>query len=284
MKVLRSVFSSVLILFLFLISLSSVVFSCTKTDNVHDTTTTVITDTIVTKDTVYDITDGLVAYFNFNGGTLKDSSGLHNDIVLNSATMTTDRFGNANNAYLFDGTSSYMTVKNSSSLNPSNITLFAIIKVNGFYTGSCDGNQVLSKGYPYNINGFYSIQFFDYSSNCGVPPTNINNETFSAIYGDDNPQGAGAGVWADSVIIKTGSWYYLTYTYDGTTAKFYINGQLKDSVNKSVPFTPNTNDLFIGKHENPPFPYYFNGVIDEIRIYNKALKPGAVLALSNLKE
>ncbi|HXD94471.1 MAG TPA: LamG domain-containing protein [Bacteroidia bacterium] len=267
-----------------MISLSSVVFSCTKTDNVHDTTTTVITDTIVTKDTVYDITDGLVAYFNFNGGTLKDSSGLHNDIVLNSATMTTDRFGNANNAYLFDGTSSYMTVKNSSSLNPSNITLFAIIKVNGFYTGSCDGNQVLSKGYPYNINGFYSIQFFDYSSNCGVPPTNINNETFSAIYGDDNPQGAGAGVWADSVIIKTGSWYYLTYTYDGTTAKFYINGQLKDSVNKSVPFTPNTNDLFIGKHENPPFPYYFNGVIDEIRIYNKALKPGAVLALSNLKE
>lgn len=280
MHILKSVFSSVLILFLLLISLSSVVLSCTKTDNVHDTTTTVITDTIVTKDTVYDITDGLVAYFNFNGGTLKDSSGLHNDIVLNSATMTTDRFGNANNAYLFDGTSSYMTVKNASSLNPSNISMFVILKVNGFYTGSCEGNQVLSKGYPYYINGFYGIEFFDYSSNCGVPPTNINNETFLGVYGDGN----GAAGWSDSVTIKTGTWYYLTYTYDGTTANLYINGQLKYSANISTPFTPNNYDLFIGKHENPPFPYYFNGVIDEIRIYNKALKPGAVLALSNLKE
>ncbi|HSZ32710.1 MAG TPA: LamG domain-containing protein [Puia sp.] len=280
MKVLKSLFGTVLILFILLVSLSSTVLSCTKTENRHDTTTDVITDTIITKDTVYDLTDGLVAYFNFNGGTLKDSSGLHNDIALNSATMTTDRFGNANNAYLFDGTSSYMTVKNSSSLNPGNITMFAIIKVNGFYLGSCDGNQVFSKGYPDNINGFYSISFFDFSSNCGVPGTNINNETFLAGYGD----GTGATVWADSVIIKTATWYYLAYTFDGTTGKFYINGQLKGSVNQSVVFTPNNMDLFIGKHENPPFPYYFNGVIDEIRIYNKALKPGAVLALSNLKE
>ncbi len=280
MKVLKSVFGTVLILFLLLVSLSSTVLSCTKTENQYDTTIDVTRDTIITKDTVYDLTDGLVAYFNFNGGTLKDSSGLHNDIVLNSATMTTDRFGNANNAYLFDGTSSYMTVKNASSLNPDNISLFAIVKVNGFYTGSCDGNQVLSKGYPYNTSGFYAMQFFDYSSNCGVPATNINNETFSAYYGN----GAGASVSADSVIIKTGTWYYLTYTYDGTTAKFYINGVLKDSVNQTAAFTPNNNDLFIGKHENPPYPYFFNGVIDEIRIYNKALKPGAVLALSNLKE
>ncbi|HSZ32198.1 MAG TPA: LamG domain-containing protein [Puia sp.] len=280
MKVLKSLFGTVLILFILLVSLSSTVLSCTKTENQHDTTTDVITDTIITKDTVYDLTDGLVEYLNFNGGTLKDSSGLHNDIVLNSATMTTDRFGNANNAYLFDGTSSYMTVKNASSLNPVNISLFAIIKVNGFYTGSCDGNQVFSKGYPYYVNGFYGMEFYDYSSNCGVPPTNINNETFLGVYGDGN----GAGAWADSVIIKTGTWYYLTYTYDGTTAKFYINGQLKESLNITTAFTPNTNDLFIGKHENPAFPYYFNGVIDEIRIYNKALKPGAVLALSNLKE
>jgi Concanavalin A-like lectin/glucanases superfamily len=268
MQKLKFRLSTFVIFFLLLFSTSMVIISCSKSNNKPG----------------IDLTSGLVAYFNFNGGSLKDGSGLHNDISLNSAKVTSDRFGNANNAYLFDGTSSFMTVKNDSSLNPSNITLFTIIKVNGFYTGSCDGNQVLSKGYPYNINGFYSIQFYDYSSNCGVPSTNINNETFSAIYGDDNPQGSGAGAWADSVIIKTGTWYYLAYTYDGNTAKFYVNGQLKDSVNKQVPFTPNTNDLFIGKHENPPFPYYFNGVIDELRIYNRALNSEAVMALSNLKD
>lgn len=224
----------------------------------------------------------MIAYYNFNGGNLNDSSGLNNNIFFNSATKTTDRFGTANNAYLFDGSSSYMVVKNNPSLNPNKITLFAIIKVNGFYAGSCDGNQILSKGYPYDIDGFYSMHFFDYSSNCGPP--NVNNETFGGIYGDDIPQGAGAGVGVDSVKVKTGQWYFLVYTYDGSTAKFYINGQLKDSVNKSVAFNANANDIFIGKHENPVFPYYLNGEIDELRIYNRALPAAAVLQLNNLKE
>jgi len=279
MHVLKSVLGSIFIFFL-LISISSVSLSCTKTDNIHDTTIKVITDTIVTKDTVYDLNDGLIAYFNFNGGSLKDSSGLHNDILFNNATKTSDRFGNTNNAYLFDGTTSYMTVKNSSSLNPTNITLFAIVKIAGFYTGPCGGNQVLSKGFPYDVTGFYSMQFFDYSSNCGTP--NLNNETFTGDYGDDNPQGSAAGVNVDSIKVQTGNWYYLAYTYDGSTSKFYINGQLKGSASKTVSFNANANDIFIGKHENPSFAYFLIGVIDEIRIYNKALRPGAVLALNTM--
>ena len=55
--------------------------------------------------------DGLMAYYNFNGGNLNDSSGLNNNIVFNNAVKTTDRFGKANNAYLFDGSSSYMQVQ-----------------------------------------------------------------------------------------------------------------------------------------------------------------------------
>ena len=51
-----------------------------------------------------------------------------------------------------------------------------------------------------------------------------------------------------------------------------------------MPFTDNSSDLYIGKHEDPPYPYYFNGIIDEIRIYNRALPAGAVQQLSNLDE
>src|ERR1700712_613024 len=106
MKVLRSVIGlSTLIVILF--SLEANFASCKKqviTDTVF------IKDTIHTKDTVhvidsvncgcYDLTDGLVAYYNFNNGTLNDSSGNGNHIIFSNAVKTTDRFGRAKNAYL----------------------------------------------------------------------------------------------------------------------------------------------------------------------------------------
>ena len=148
---------------------------------------------------------------------------------------------------------------------------------------NCHSNQILGKGYPDYANGFYNLRFNDFSTSCISAP-NINNEIFSGEYGDDNPQGSDAGVGTDTVFAKTGEWYYIVYTYDGITAKLYINGQLKNTLQKSVPFTDNSNDLYIGRHEDPPYPYYFNGIIDEIRIYNRALPTGAVQQLSKLNE
>jgi hypothetical protein len=208
---------------------------------------------------------------------LSDSSGYKNDIYFSNATKTVDRFGNENNAYLFDGASSYMTVKSSLSLNPREISIFAIIKVNGFYAGACGGNQICSKGYPYDINGFYDMAFFDFSHNCGT--IDSTNETFIGYYGDNF---GGAGVVADLVKIQKGTWYNLTYTYDGMTAKYYVNGVFQDSVNNSNGFTPNNEDLYIGKHQNPAFQYYFNGVIDELRIYNRVLTPAIIVKLNSL--
>ena len=81
----------------------------TLTINTRDTINT--TDTLTIVDSIncscYDLTDGLIAYYNFNNGNLDDSSGHGNNIIFNNATKTTDRFGRANNAYLFNGTSTY---------------------------------------------------------------------------------------------------------------------------------------------------------------------------------
>lgn len=270
-------FVGLIVIFIFIMSISAPITSCKKTDTVYDTTYKTIVDTIVVKDTVYDVTTGLVAYYNFINGNLNDSSGYNNNIAFSNATKTNDRFGNPNGAYLFNGSSSYMTVKNSSSLNPSIITIFAIVKVNGFYAGYCDGNQVISKGYPYQVNGFYGMEFFDYSSGCVT--IDSANETFSGYYGDSY-----SGLAADSVKIKKGQWYNLAYTYDGTTENFYINGYLKATLTHSDIFTPNTYDLFIGKHENPSYPYYLNGVIDELRIYDRVLSAPVILKMNDLKE
>src|SRR5450755_3483012 len=145
---------------------------CSKTTTVHDTTTVTIRDTIHTKttdtltirDTINscncNLADGLIAYYNFNGGNLNDSSGHDNNIIFNSAVKTTDRFGRANNAYLFNGSSSYMKVANSVSLNPANaITLMATFKINGYYSANCVNNQVFGKGWNDFINGFYEMRF-----------------------------------------------------------------------------------------------------------------------------
>lgn len=256
--------------------------SCKKTKTIVDTLIVTKHDTTVVIDSIYDITSGMVAYYNFNNGSLKDSSGYGNHIVFNNATATTDRFGNANNAYLFNGNGSYMRVTNSASLNPNNITLHAIIKINGFYSSNCHVNQILGKGTPDNVNGIYTMRFSDFTVNCS-DPIDSAHEKFAAGIGDNIPQGSSAGATADTVYAKKGTWYTLTYTYDGITSKFYINGVLKASNTKTAPSSGNSYDLTIGRHNDATYPYWFNGVIDEVRIYNRALPQGAITQLNKLK-
>ncbi|MGC4037822.1 MAG: hypothetical protein QM764_17805, partial [Chitinophagaceae bacterium] len=145
-----------LFLLISLISLTAGIHfsSCTKEVTVHDTVNVIKKDTVTVVDTLtlidsscaacYDLTEGLIAYYNFNGGNLNDSSGNNNNITFNNAVKTTDRFGNADNAYLFDGSSSYMSVPNSSTLNPQKISIMAIVKVSDFYTGNCHGNSIVT--------------------------------------------------------------------------------------------------------------------------------------------
>jgi hypothetical protein len=234
-------------------------------------------------DSVYDLSDGLVAYYNFIGGSTNDGSQFQNNVVFNNAVKTSDRFGNANNAYSFDGSSAYMRVANSTSLNPDNITIFAVVKVNGFNQNLCHINQILGKGSPDATQGFYSLRFDDWPTTCTSAP-NTNNEFFYGQYGDNNPQGSSSGASTDTVKIATGQWYNVVYTFDGIYSRLYVNGKLKDQKSKAVPFTDNANDLYIGRHQDPTYPYYFNGVIDEIRIYNRALPDGAIKQLNNLQQ
>jgi|SRR5580658_1415599 hypothetical protein len=258
------------------VSISGVGFSsCNKTAKVD---TLVKTDTLTQQDTVYCLKCGLVAYYNFNNGNLNDSSGLGNNITFNNATPTADRFGNPNNAYLFNGTSNYMSVPNSPSLNPNSITLFAIFKPNGFYSIQCHGNNILQKGAYDNEDGAYLLRFNDTLDNC-VNPVDTAHEYVGGYYGDNSNYGAASGAFYPTPI-HTGTWYTIAYTYDGTTARFYVNGKFVESLVRSDAFTPNTDDLFIGYDPNTGGEYWLNGVIDEIRIYNQALCPGAIAQLA----
>jgi hypothetical protein len=57
------------------------------------------------------LNDGLVAYYPFNGNA-NDKSGNGNHGTVHGATLTEDRFGNADSAYNFDGVYDYIEIKN----------------------------------------------------------------------------------------------------------------------------------------------------------------------------
>lgn len=291
MKVVRRALS-ILVLTVVLFSIGSNFSSCKKTVYVHDTTTIHKTDTVTLHktDTVtvvdssncncYNLSDGLIAYYNFNGGNLNDSSGNANHIILNNgATKTTDRLGRADNAYFFDGSSNYMKVANSASLNPDQaITMMSIIKIKSFYAANCVSNQVFGKGWNDFINGYYSLRFYS-TVGCGFP-VDTAKEVFYCAYGDLS----GRPSAIDTNYLRTNRWYNVVYTYANGVYNLYIDGQLKLSGSKTAVFTANNQELYIGRHGDPSYPYYFSGAIDEIRIYNKALCAAAVKQLYNQKQ
>ncbi|MGN6416807.1 MAG: LamG domain-containing protein [Pseudobacter sp.] len=279
MKILSLLSTGVIILLVFL-GTTAPMSSCTKTETIRDTVL------IPCNCDEESLKKGLVAYYNFKGGNLNDSSGKGNHITFNNATKATDRFGNADGAYLFNGTDSYMQVPNSVSLNPTvdkGFSIMAVVKMNGFYSGNCNSSQILGKlgGNDY-VTGSYALRVSDARFDCSAP-IDVNNMVFHAGYGDRNVNN-GAGAVAENPRVATNKWYTVVFTYGDGAAKMYVDGVHKYTQAFTPTFTPNSDPLTIGKSLNPQFPYWFNGVMDEIRIYERELCKEEVTLLSELKK
>ena len=216
---------------------------------------------------------GLVAYYPFNGNSL-DAGGNGNHSNYNNATLTADRFGNPNSAFFFNGIDNYIKIPNSPSLNPANgISICAWVKVKDFYTGPCRGNSIVMKGITEGSPA-YKLRLDEnhYPGNysCG-PDVDLTHQFF---YG----QGQGGVKNSNYDWIKKDQWYSVVYTYDGKTAKLYIDCVLRISVDVQGLSMTNNEDLYIGATNLPGYPYWFNGVLDEIRIYDRAINANEVMA------
>lgn len=78
--------------------------------------------------------------------------------------------------------------------------------------------------------------------------------------------------------VQSDVWYHLAGTYDGTTKRFFVNGQQVGSA--LVAFTPNDMDVLrigAGATESPTGNYFFEGAVDEPAVYNRALSPARIL-------
>src|SRR6185312_9409283 len=216
---------------------------------------------------------GLVAYYPFTGNA-NDASGNANNPIFNNATLTQDRFGNANSAYSFNGTDNYIRIPNSPTLNSSNqISICAWVKVSDFYRGTCHGNNVVMKGDADYQAGDYKIRFDDSyitnSQNCYQSNTDVTHETFFGMNSILN---------SNTPFIQPNQWYSVVYTCDGVTAKIYVNCKLVGSGPANGLTFTNGDDLFLGSMNNAQYPYWFNGTMDEIRLYNRAINEDEIKA------
>ena len=82
--------------------------------------------------------------------------------------------------------------------------------------------------------------------------------------------------------VQTGQWYHVVCTYDNSAMKMYINGALKASSSCSRIITDNTATKLIGKI--PWGPYYLDGCLDDLRVYNRALSSNEVANLAQLTQ
>ena len=198
---------------------------------------------------------GLVAAYNFNAGagtTLADASGRGNNGTISGATWTTGIFGGA---LAFNGTSSWVTIANSSALNlTSGMTLEAWVKPTSL---SSDWTTLLMK--EGGNAPSYGIYATDDAAN---PPAGFVST--SGMY--RSAQGTSS--------LPVNQWSFLAATYDGSVLRLYVNGTLAASTSVSGAISASSGALRIGG--NSVWGEYFNGVIDQVRIYSRPLNQGEI--------
>jgi len=204
-------------------------------------------------------TNGLVAYYPFNGNA-NDESGNGNNGVANGAALTTDRFGNANSAYSFDGVSSSVDISTRSNVTGNNertISAWIKIKWDSYYGPNGIGYPIYNGGGNGDGNDFTFMV---------TVPTPDRISLFVRRYNQD--------MGSITVPYDEDEWNNIAVTYDGTNTngiRFFLNGKLVGNRNEGSS-TFNTVSVFpiIGKFtEQNNITYYHKGLLDDFRIYNR---------------
>ena len=192
----------------------------------------------------------LVALWHFDEGagvTAYDSSGNGNHGTIHGATWVDGKFGKA---LSFDGVDDYVAVPHSSSLNidGTGITLEAWVNPDELPPAGARW-QVIGKA------DAYALQVADGGKvRVWLGPLTTYVQT-------------------DAVELSAGSWHHIAGTYDGSSVCIYVNGALKKMVAKTGNQATSLSDLIIGARIPGG---YFNGAIDEVRIWNMALPADAI--------
>jgi len=212
-------------------------------------------------------TNGLVGWWGFNGNA-QDGSGNGNHGIVNGATLTTDRYGNQNGAYSFDGLNDDIQIASLANFDfQKKVSISVWINVNNY------------PGIKYNI-------VTKYGNNTDAFALDIaqNNLIFDLSTGWPN-----WFFYSSPFQWSVNNWYHIVSNYDfnGNKRNIYVNGQFHDSSN-IIPAMINalSSNVVFGYFHNGQSIYNYqryNGKLDDIGIWNRALTQQEITNLYNFQ-
>lgn len=204
--------------------------------------------------------DGLVAYYPFNGNA-NDESGNGNNGTVHGALLAADRFGSANSTFRFDGTSAYIEVPSSTTLTfAQQITVSAWMRTDHFLPSQADGG---GSGYCLVTKG-----------------RDIEGKDDWACLVDGNAQRFALSVangwvyWNATTPLSASVWQQVIYSFDGSKMRTFLNGQISGQQPAPGTFDISAGSVRIGAYapvNGVQSKAFFRGELDDVRIYNRAL-------------
>jgi len=212
-----------------------------------------------------------------SGSTAIDSgSGANNGTIVNSPSWVTGHIG-AFALSLSAASAQYVSIGNPSAVQITG-SMTMSVWINPTSIPSTDGQAnaayVLSKGYSSaNDTEGYLFRFEQVAGvqllRCGTYTTGVDHIVDYTFSTD----------------ITTGTWYNIICRFDGSTWKIYLNGIEKASLTDSTGPQANTIGFNIGGADNgTAIVRFFNGVVDDVRLYNRALTTTEITNLASQTE
>lgn len=182
----------------------------------------------------------------FLGETFVDGS------LINNPPRVSGKYGGALdfNGYTFDGAKGYVRASSSSTLDTAALTISTWVYPKNLLPFGGYALGVVSNG-DYFTNGWRFI---------------LETGTGRVYWQFKATDGTGNSIWSPTGV-SVNTWTHIAVTYDWTTATIYINGvpAVTQTFSKTLSYA-GWHDIRIGASD-----YYFNGTIDSVRVWNRAL-------------
>jgi len=213
---------------------------------------------------------GLVSWWKAENNAL-DQIGSNSGTLQNGATFAAAQLGQS---FSFDGVNGYVRIPRSTSLIPSNQLTIE------FWMRASANNSMTS------LQGLVTSDFYGISISPGVQSRfgvdffiSTNNGGFFSQVSTANGGGA---------VVTSNAWHHIAGIYDGSKIQLYIDGiAWGNSVSVSGAISPMPSNGFLsigsesGRTTCPFCNRFFNGAIDEVGIYTRALSAGEIAAIYN---
>lgn len=216
-----------------------------------------------------DLTDGLIGHWTGDDSSLVDSIAANNFTALNGATFGEGKGGDLDSAFSLDGVNDGFSAPNHFSNTVGSISLWVKQNQSGVYVGfATQANSGVNNRYwGFGQEGITNKPFVQWNNGSGtirlIGVTSIN---------DDN-------------------WHHLVIMSNGSTTTMYVDNSpetLNEDLGLNDGFwlgdisSPAANNFAIGFLNRLSVTWYYGGLIDDVRVYNKVLSASERTALFNL--